>query len=110
MRASSSRRSGYAKAAIVELDYAVAPETIEHAIDVDEGQSRRITDVFLRQRKPHLLALAAGPLGPAPDEQFEDHAGDSLAGVAAAVCDLIVDSGIDQLTFAISIPLRLPAR
>jgi hypothetical protein len=46
---------------------------------VNAGQTRRIPDMFLSQRKLHLLDPMAWPSHSASDEELENEVGDTLA-------------------------------
>lgn len=83
----------------MELDDPILSQTPEYPVDMDEGQARGISDIFLGQGKVHLFDLAAGPLRAVSDEQFEHqmgntltrrmatNAGESIESQAAIPCD-----------------------
>jgi hypothetical protein len=64
---------------VVKLEDTVAAQVAQHPVDVNAGQTRRIADMLLSQRKLHLLDPMAWPSHSASDEELEKEVGDTLA-------------------------------
>lgn len=62
----------------MEIDNAIFPQISKHPVNRDKGETCRIVDMFLGERKMHLLDLAAGPLRAVTDEQFQQEMGYAL--------------------------------
>lgn len=76
---------------VMEFQDALFAQVAQHSIDVDGGQSSRVTDMLLRQRQVHLIGAVARPLGSVADEQFEDQMCDALArGLPADAYEMVI--------------------
>lgn len=64
---------------IVEFQDSIPSQIPQHPIDMDEGQTRCISDIFLGQRKMHFLNMTARPLRAVADEQLEQQVRNALA-------------------------------
>lgn len=84
-------RIKYAQATMMELQYAFLAQTAQYTIDVDEGETRRVTEMFLSERQIHFLDPIARPLRATTDEQFQDQAGNALARTAPADAGQVIE-------------------